>query len=321
MQGSNSTSASASGWALAIHGGAGVIARDALTPDIEARLRAGLEQALAAGAAVMQAGGTALDAVEAAVCVLEDDPQFNAGRGAVFTADGTNELDAAIMDGANRQAGAVAGVTTVRNPVSLARAVMAHSDHVLLAGAGAEAFARAQGIAAVAPEYFRTPERWRAFETFRAEGGFDKAMKYGTVGAVARDVHGNLAAATSTGGITGKRYGRIGDTPIPGAGTWADNRTCAVSATGSGEELLRLGVAHAIAARVRYLHESPLVAADAVIGTELAEIGGSGGVLVVGASGDAGWAFNSTGMYRARVAQGGAPLVAIYEEATAGGEP
>jgi beta-aspartyl-peptidase (threonine type) len=292
-----------------------VIARDMLTPEVDARLRAGLEKALAAGAAVLQAGGAALDAVEAAVCFLEDDPQFNAGRGAVFTADGTNELDAAIMDGANRHVGAVAGVTTVRNPVSLARAVMAHSDHVLLAGEGAEAFARAHGIEPVARDYFRTQDRWRAFEAFKAQGGFDKAMKYGTVGAVARDTHGDLAAATSTGGITGKRYGRIGDTPIPGAGTWADNRTCAVSATGSGEELLRLGVAHAIAARVRHLGELPLTAAEAVIGTELAEIGGSGGVIVIGASGEAGWTFNSPGMYRARIAEGSVPLVCIYEDA------
>lgn len=313
MQGYNTLSPS--GWALAIHGGAGVIARDALTPDMEAQLRFSLAQALDAGAVILRGGGSALDAVEVAVRALEDDPQFNAGRGAVFTAEGTNELDAAIMDGANRHAGAVAGVIATRNPVSLARAVMMHSDHVLLAGAGADAFARDQGLESADPDYFRTEARWRAFEAFKAEGGFDRAMKYGTVGAVARDAQGNLAAATSTGGITGKRWGRIGDTPVPGAGTWADNRTCAVSATGSGEELLRLGVGHAIAARVRHLNETPLSAAKAVIGTELSEIGGSGGVIVIGQHGQPGWAFNSSGMYRASLVQGGAPTITIYEDA------
>lgn len=304
----------APGWAIVVHGGAGVLARDAMTPATEARLREGLAAALEAAAAILRDGGEALDAVEAAVRSLEDDAQFNAGRGAVFTADGTNELDAAIMDGRTRQAGAVAGVTATKNPVTLARAVVDHSDHVLLAGAGADAFSRAQNLPQATPDYFRTEDRWRAFEESRAQGGFDRTLKYGTVGAVARDTHGHLAAATSTGGITGKRYGRVGDTPIPGAGTYADDRTCAVSATGSGEELLRLGIAHEIAARVRHLHEQPLAAARHVATTELTEIGGSGGVIVIGPQGEGGWAFNAPGMYRARIAHGGEAQIAIYED-------
>ncbi len=312
----NPDPALASGWAIVVHGGAGVLAREAMTPATEARLREGLAAALEAGAVVLRDGGEALGAVEAAVRSLEDDPEFNAGRGAVFTAEGTNELDAAIMDGRTRQAGAVAGVTATKNPVTLARAVMDHSDHVLLAGQGADAFSRAQGLPQATPDYFRTEDRWRAFEESQAQGGFDRTLKYGTVGAVARDAHGHLAAATSTGGITGKRYGRVGDTPIPGAGTYADDRTCAVSATGSGEELLRLGIAHEIAARVRHLHETPLAAAHYVATTELTEIGGSGGVIVIGPRGEGGWAFNAPGMYRARVAQGGEAQFAIYEDGT-----
>ena len=322
MQGSPPSSRP--GWAIAIHGGAGVIARDALTPAVEARLRTGLALALEAGAAVLRGGGASLDAVEAAVRALEDDAEFNAGRGAVFTADGTSELDAAIMDGRTRAAGAVTGVSTVRNPVSLARAVMAQGDHVLLAGAGADAFARAQGIEPVGSDYFRTEARWRAFEVSRAHGSFDKAMKYGTVGAVARDADGHLAAATSTGGVTGKRWGRVGDSPVIGAGTWADDVACAVSATGSGEEFLRLVVAHEIGARVRFLGETPDAAAHAVIGTDLAAIGGSGGVIVMGRTGAGEWVFNSQGMYRARTGEGQDTLIAIYADedgAAVGKEP
>lgn len=308
----------ASPWAIAVHGGAGVIDRAAMTPTREAALSEGLAVALEAGATVLRDSGSALDAVEAAVRALEDDPQFNAGRGAVFSADGLNELDASIMDGEGRRAGAVAGVRCTRNPVHLARAVMERSDHVLLAGEGADAFARANDIEEAGPDWFRTEDRWTQFEASARAGGFDKAMKYGTVGAVARDAQGHLAAATSTGGMTGKRWGRVGDTPLIGAGTWADDR-CAVSATGTGEEFIRLVVAHEIAARVRLTGASPIEAARAVIGSELAAIGGSGGVIVLGRDGPGEWAFNSPGMYRARLHDGGAREVVIYADEDAAG--
>lgn len=295
-----------------------MIDRAAMTPAREAALSEGLAVALEAGATVLRDRGLALDAVEAAVRALEDDPQFNAGRGAVFSADGLNELDASIMDGEGRRAGAVAGVRRTRNPVHLARAVMDRSDHVLLAGEGADAFARANDIEEAGPDWFRTEDRWAQFEASARAGGFDKAMKYGTVGAVARDAQGHLAAATSTGGMTGKRWGRVGDTPLIGAGTWADDR-CAVSATGTGEEFIRLVVAHEIAARVRLTGLSPIEAARAVIGSELTAIGGSGGVIVLGRDGPGEWAFNSPGMYRARLHDGGAREVVIYADEDAAG--
>ncbi len=305
-------------WGLALHGGSGRMSRAALAASTDAGYRAGLHAALAAGSAVLAGGGSAVDAVAAAVCVLEDDPQFNAGRGAVFTAEGRNELDAAIMDGARRAAGAVAGVTRTRNPVLLARAVMDHSPHVLLARDGADVFAIEQGLAQVEPGWFRTEDRWQALAAMKAaaargESVFDKTLKYGTVGAVARDGAGHLAAATSTGGLTGKRWGRIGDTPLIGAGTWADDRSVAISATGSGEDFIRIGAAHEIGARVRMLSESPQVAADAVI-AELRAIDGDGGVIFAGADGSLGWAFNTPGMFRARVAANAAPVVAIYDD-------
>ena len=307
-------SAQAVPWAIAIHGGAGVIERASMSAEREASMREGLAHALDAGAALLRGGGAALDAVEAAVRALEDDQRFNAGRGAVFSAEGRNELDASIMDGRTRAAGAVAGVRRTRNPVSLARAVMERSAHVLLAGEGADVFAAHDGQPQVDPAYFATDERRRQYEEFKAHGGFDKGMKYGTVGAVARDAQGHLAAATSTGGVTGKRWGRVGDSPVIGAGTWADDRTCAVSATGSGEEFLRLVVAHEIGARVRFLGETPGDAARAVIGTDLGAIGGSGGVIVMGREGPGAWAFNSEGMYRARTGEGQETRVAIYSD-------
>jgi beta-aspartyl-peptidase (threonine type) len=225
-------------WTLVIHAGAGVVDRGRMAPQRDRAARAALDRALAAGGAVLRAGGNALDAVEAAVRVLEDDPLFNAGRGAVFTAAGTHELDAAIMDGATRKAGAVAGVTRTRNSVSLARAVMDRSQHVMLVGAGADAFSLQQGLEQVDPRYFRTQERWDQLQRLKAGGQgaahFNDEVKFGTVGAVARDVRGHLAAATSTGGLTGKAPGRVGDSPIIGAGTYADDRACAVSATGAG---------------------------------------------------------------------------------------
>ena len=300
-------------WSLVIHGGAGIIEPGRVTPEQERAIRAGLDAALAAGERVLAAGGSALDAVEAAVRVLEDDPNFNAGRGAVFTHDGTNELDAAIMDGRDRRAGAVAGVTRTRNPIGLARRVMEASPHVLLSGRGADQFSIEQGLEQVDPSYFATPERRRQLNEMRARrtSSFDVDLKYGTVGAVARDVHGNLAAATSTGGLTGKRWNRIGDSPLIGAGTYADNRGCAVSATGAGEFFIREGVAHEICARIRFLGEGAQAAADTVL-AETRTLGGTGGVIVMGARGEAVWSFTTPGMYRARAGDGIAREIAFY---------
>ena len=288
-----------SGWKMLVHGGAGVIERHLLTPETDRAIRAALGHALSTGAKILEAGGNALDAVEAAAMELEDDPHFNAGRGSVFTYQGTNEMDAAIMDGRTRAAGAVTGVTATRNPVSLARAVMEHSPHVMLSREGADQFSREHDLEQVAPEWFVTPERRRQLEEVRATPGawFDEEMKYGTVGAVALDLDGHVAAATSTGGITGKRWGRIGDTPIIGAGTWADDRSCAVSATGTGEYFIRSAVAHEIAARIRLRDESVAEAAEAAL-AEMEALGGTGGVIVVGADGETAFPFNSAGMYR-----------------------
>jgi L-asparaginase / beta-aspartyl-peptidase len=302
----------APGWRLVIHGGAGVIERDRLSPEKDREIRAGLDRALAAGSAVLSAGGSALDAVEATAKVLEDDPNFNAGRGAVFTYQGTNELDAAIMDGRTRAAGAATGVSATRNPISLARAVMENSPHVFLSREGADQFSREQGLEQAPPEWFATPERLRQLEELRRQPGayFDVDVKYGTVGAVALDAHGHVAAATSTGGLTGKRWGRIGDSPIIGAGTYADDRACAVSATGAGEYFIRVGVAHEICARIRMGGESAQAAADAVM-AEVGELGGTGGVIVVTPRGEGVYSFNTPGMYRGEASAAGRS-VAIY---------
>ncbi len=264
---------------------------------------------------MLRDGGTALDAVEAAVRALEDHPSFNAGRGSVFTYEGRNEMDAAIMDGRNRSAGAVAGVVATRNPVSLARAVMERSPHVMLAGRGADDFSRDHGLDQADADWFALPERRAQLDAMKASGGsaFDVDMKYGTVGAVARDAHGHVAAATSTGGVTGKRWGRVGDSPIVGAGTWADDRACAVSCTGSGEFFLRVGVAHEIAAHLRFAGESVQTAADTVM-AEVKAMGGTGGVIVVGADGTPAWSLTTPGMYRARASATGAPVVAIFSD-------
>ncbi|WP_066800513.1 isoaspartyl peptidase/L-asparaginase family protein [Sphingomonas soli] len=301
-------------WTLVIHGGAGIIEKDKLTPEQEAGVRAGLEAALTAGSTVLDQGGAALDAVEAAVRVLEDDPHFNAGRGAVFTWDGRNELDAAIMDGATRKAGAVAGTTMTRHPVALARKVMEESPHVMLSGPGADQFSREQGLEQVDNGWFATPERRRQLEKMKANdklGWFDVDLKYGTVGAVAMDANGHVAAATSTGGLTGKRWGRIGDTPLIGAGTYADDRSCAVSATGAGEFFIRTGVAHEICARVRFKGESLKTAADVVM-AETKALGGTGGVIVTDPGGEMAWSFNTPGMYRGRASSNGERIVAFY---------
>ncbi len=298
-------------WSLVIHGGAGTMARDKLTPEQDQEIRDALAAALAAGGAVLAAGGDALDAAEAAVVILEDDPNFNAGRGAVFTHDGTNELDAAVMRGDTRAAGAVAGISATKNPVRLARRVMEASPHVLLSGAGADDFSRDQGLEQAPPEWFATPHRRQQLDERKQK--FDAELKYGTVGAVARDAAGNVAAATSTGGLTGKRWGRIGDSPLIGAGTYADNRACAVSATGSGEFFIRVGVAHEICARIRLGGANLQSAADAVM-AEVKQLGGSGGVILVAPDGDTGYSFTTPGMYRGRVTSGQTARVAIYAD-------
>ncbi|CAM3169137.1 Isoaspartyl peptidase/L-asparaginase [Sphingomonas antarctica] len=300
-------------WSLVLHGGAGMQTRGSWPePATETAARHALATALAAGTAILSDGGTALDAVEAALIVLEDDPTFNAGRGAVFTAEGKIELDAAIMDGRTRNAGAVAGVRCTRSPVQLARAVMDHSPHVFLAGQGADKFAREQGFEAVDQGYFATAERREQLETLLANphADFTQGMKFGTIGAVALDSHGHVAAATSTGGMTGKKWGRVGDSPLIGAGTYADDRACAVSCTGAGEAFIRLGVAHEIAARVRLAGFTPQAAANSVL-AELDAIKGQGGVIYASRDG-CGWRFNTAGMYRAMQIENGEPVVSVY---------
>ena len=302
-------------WSIAIHGGAGTILRENLTQQQREAYEASLGAALDAGAKVLAGGGQALDAVAAAVVLLEDDPLFNAGRGATFTFDGRIELDAAIMGGRDRAAGAVTGVTTVRNPVLLARAVMEQGTHVFLGGHGAEQFAAEHGFEPVDPAWFETPERRRQLEEFRQRksGWFDSSVKYGTVGAVARDSQGHVAAATSTGGLTGKRWGRIGDSPVIGAGTYADDRAGAVSATGAGEYFICTAAAKAICDRVRLLGEDVQAAADAVI-AEVGDLGGDGGVIVAGADGSTAFALNTDGMYRGRADSGGLRELAIFAD-------
>jgi beta-aspartyl-peptidase (threonine type) len=300
-------------WTLVLHGGSGSMTRENLSAEADAAGRAGLHAALAAGTAILSAGGSAVDAVEAAIRVLEDDPAFNAGRGSVFTAEGRIECDAAIMDGRDRDAGAVAGVTATRNPVSLARAVMERSPHVLLTGHGADGFSREQGLEQADLDWFAIAERRRQLEEMlgNPDGAFDVGMKYGTVGAVAVDTDGHVAAATSTGGLTAKKWGRVGDSPLIGAGTYADDRSAAISCTGAGEYFIRLGVAHEIAARVRLSGWSIEDAADTLV-DELGDLGGKGGVIVVGPDGSGGWAFNTPGMYRAIATHDAPPEVAIY---------
>jgi len=301
---------------IAIHGGAGVISRATMTEENEKAYRADLERALDAGYAVLEAGGSSLDATVAAVRIMEDSPLFNAGIGAVFSHEGINELDAAIMDGATRKAGAVAGVRHIRNPIDLARMVMERTPHVLLTGEGAEEFALEQGVQLVPGSYFYTERRWKQLEEARREDKLASADEdigfFSTVGAVARDRNGNLAAATSTGGMTNKRWGRIGDSPIIGAGTYADNNSCAVSATGSGEYFMRAVVAHEICARVRLTGASAADAAKDVVHGMLVEIGGDGGVIVVDRNGQLTLDFNTEGMFRAARDSRGRHEVAIY---------
>jgi beta-aspartyl-peptidase (threonine type) len=295
-------------WGLVMHGGAGAISRDKLTPEREAAIRAALEQALRAGHDVLARGGTSVDAVTAAIVILEDSPYFNAGKGAVFTHDGINELDAAIMVGRTRTAGAVAGVRTIKNPILAARAVMEKSRHVMMVGAGADEFAGTVGLERVEPAYFRTEERWQELQNALKED------KFGTVGAVALDRSGGLTAGTSTGGLTNKRYGRVGDSPIIGAGTYADEH-CGVSATGHGEFFIRYTVARDICARVEYAHTPITRAASQVIDDELVRIGGEGGVIALDSAGHVAMPFNTPGMYRGYIGPDGVPHVDIYKPA------
>jgi len=327
---------------LVIHGGAGTITRQNMTPGKEKAYQEVLNQALQTGYAILQKGGSSLDAVEATVRVMEDSPLFNAGKGAVFTNEGKNEMDAAIMDGKTLKAGAIASVTTIRNPISTARAVMEESEHVMMIGTGAEKFAKEQGQVLVEPSYFYTEPRFKQLESIRESektkldhsGGsgsgafktnktdksdadadliFTEGRKFGTVGAVALDQFGNLAAATSTGGMTNKRYGRVGDAPIIGAGTYADNATCAVSATGHGEYFIRSVVAYDIAALMAYKGLSVKNAAEEVVMKKLVERGGEGGVIALDRQGNFSMPFNSAGMYRGYIRANGKSEVLIYK--------
>lgn len=314
-----------------IHGGAGVIRRGDLSPEREKEYRAKLEEAVLAGYKALQNGKSGLDAIQTAINLMEDSPLFNAGKGAVFTADGKNELDAAIMEGKTLKAGAVAGLRHVKNPINLARAVMEKSPHVMMVGEGAELFAKEQNIELVPEKYFFTQNRWDSLQKIiKQEEEKAKAAKagkkisevnlreepynkFGTVGAVALDREGNLAAGTSTGGMTYKKYGRVGDAPIIGAGTFADNRTCAVSATGWGEFFIRLGVARDISAIMEYNGLPIQQAADKVIKKKLQNMGGDGGVIAIDQFGNMAVSFNSEGMYRAFIDGSGKPVVEIYK--------
>jgi beta-aspartyl-peptidase (threonine type) len=306
---------------LVIHGGAGTITRASMTAETEAQYRAGMEQALRTGHALLAKGVSSLDAVEATIRVLEDNPLFNAGKGAVFTHDGKNELDAAIMDGKTKAAGSVAGVSIIRNPISAARAVMEKSEHVMMVGRGAELFATSVGLEIVDPQYFWTERRWKSLQKElliekgikpQAALGPDE-KKFGTVGAVAVDAKGNLAAGTSTGGMTNKKYGRVGDAPIIGAGTYAENESVAVSATGHGEFFIRWTVAYDIAALVKYRGMSVADAANEVIHKKL-PLKGEGGVIALDAQGNFAMPFNSEGMYRGWIGTDGVPHVLIYKD-------
>src|ERR1035437_7379248 len=327
-------------WAIVVHGGAGVIERAAMGPAGDAAYRASLAKALETGAKVLAQGGSSLDAVEATIHVLEDDPLFNAGRGAVFNAEGKNEMDSAIMDGSNLKAGAVAGVMRTRHPISLARSVMEKSPHVMLVGAGADAFGKRVGLEQVDPSFFFTEARWQSLVKQLRKQGLPvpprpagapappagpatpvaqieesaDSQVHGTVGAVALDRAGNIAAGTSTGGLQAKMPGRVGDSPIIGAGTYASNQSCAVSATGSGEYFIRLGVAREICNLVAFKGMRLQQAADQVIHQELEALHGDGGVIAITPDGQLVWSFNTPGMFRARQTEGGKVEIKIYSD-------
>ncbi len=306
---------------LGIHGGLGYDKKD-VTEDFLKEVRAGLKAALEAGAKKLKDGGDSLDAVEAAIRVMEDDPTFNAGKGSVFTHEGRNELDASIMEGKTKKAGAVAGVTIIKNPITAARTVMEKSKHVLFTGRGAEVFATKQGLEIVDPAYFWTDRRWKQIQEVwarekdekRSQAGPKKSEYYGTVGAVALDAHGNLAAGTSTGGMTNKMFGRVGDSPIIGAGTYADNEAAAISCTGHGEYFIRYAVAHEIIAQIKYKNVSLKDAAEDVINRQLKDAGGEGGCVGLDRQGRFGTAFNSEGLYRACITKDGKITIRLYEE-------
>jgi len=320
-------------YALVIHGGAGTITRDNLSPETEKAYREKLDEALEAGYAVLKDGRPALEAVVAAIQVMESSPLFNAGIGAVFTNEGKNELDASIMDGSNLKAGAVAGVSNIKSPIAAAKAVMEKSPHVILAGKGAEVFAKDMGLEIVDSTYFFTERRWeslqKAKEKERIELDHTKEepkksssnysvpedYKFGTVGCVALDKDGNLAAGTSTGGMTNKKWNRIGDSPIIGAGTYANNKTCAVSSTGHGEYFIRSVVAYDISAIIEYKNYSLTVAANEVVMKKLKDLGGSGGVIAIDKSGNIAMPFNTEGMYRGFMKSSGEKQIAIYKQA------
>jgi beta-aspartyl-peptidase (threonine type) len=295
-------------WAIVIHGGAGGMTKENLTPELDKEYRASLQVALTAGKKILSEGGSALDAVEQTIRTMEDNPLFNAGKGAVFTHEGKNELDAAIMDGTNLGAGAVAGVTDIKNPISAARKVMVNSPHVMLSGAGASQFAKEQGLEIVAPSYFYTNKRFNELQELL------KKEKFGTVGCCALDKNGNLAAGTSTGGMANKRYNRIGDSPIIGAGTYANNSTCAVSGTGHGEYFIRWTVAHDISALMEYKGLNLKEASELVVNDKLVKAGGSGGVICVDKSGNISMPFNSSGMFRGFATADGKEGIFIYKD-------
>ena len=300
-------------WRLVVHGGAGSERIAHGGPEHEATARDGLEQALEAGSSILAKGGNAVDAVEAAARVLEEDTCFNAGRGSVLTEQGEVELDAAIMEGRDRKAGAVSGIKTTRAPISLARRLMDHGPHVFLAGEAADRFAAAADIEQVANDFFILPERRRQLDEALAAGSEADPIKYGTIGAVAVDLSGDVAAATSTGGITAKRWGRVGDSPLIGAGTYADNRSAAISATGSGEYFIRAVAAHELTARIRLGREPLQQALDGVL-ADIASLGGKGGLIAVSPTGEAAWGFTTPAMYRG-MADAAGRFVAIYPDA------
>ena len=294
-------------YGLVIHGGAGTITRKNMSSEKESAYRAKLTEALAAGFEVLEKGGSSMDAVETTIRIMEDSPLFNAGKGAVFTNAGTNELDASIMDGSTLQAGAVAGVKTIKNPISAARKVMEETRHVMLAGDGADYFAKEQGLEIVNNDYFYTERRWKALQKAQ------DAEKHGTVGCVALDRNGNLAAGTSTGGLTNKRWGRIGDTPIVGAGNYANNQTCGVSGTGQGEYFIRGNMAFDVSALMNYSSLSVEQAARQVIG-KLSGRGGRGGLIAMDKNGNIAMPFNTEGMYRGYYLNGSEPIIKIYND-------
>ncbi len=318
VEAAESPSAERPAWVLVIHGGAGTIRPDKIDQQTEEAYRSKLRQVLATGAAVLDRGGSSLDAVEAVIREMEDSPLFNAGKGAVFTAAGTNEMDASIMDGRTLEAGAVAGVKTVRHPISAARAVMERSPHVMLAGEGADSFAAAEGLEIVSPDYFWIERRWKDYlrrkQEMEEERGMDggEGEEHGTVGCVALDRNGNIAAGTSTGGMTMKMWGRIGDSPIIGAGTYADNASCGVSCTGHGEYFIRNAVAYDITALMKYKGLPLEQAAQNVVNGKLKKQGAAGGVIALDRQGNVSMVFNTPGMYRGFLKEGGEPRVFLF---------